>query len=95
MQHRATNEEIGRVWIAGVELFTDTVAGQIERDRRAGVAPDGADPRGLAAALLWGTQHCLHAAGLGVDDDLGDERGTFEPLMAIWTRSIYGGRVGG
>jgi AcrR family transcriptional regulator len=90
MQHWSTNEEIGGQWIGGIELFTDTIAGQIERERRAGVAPDGPDARGLAAALLWGTQHCLYAAGLGVDGDLDGERGAYEPLMAMWTRSIYG-----
>ena len=90
MQHWSTNEEIGRQWIAGIELFTDAIAGQIERERRAGVAPDGPDARGLAAALLWGTQHCLYAAGLGVDSDLDGERDAYEPLMAMWTRSIYG-----
>lgn len=90
MQHWSTNEEIGRQWIAGIELFTDTIADQIERERRAGVAPDGPDARGLAAALLWGTQHCLYAAGLGVDGDLDGERGAYEPLMAMWMRSIYG-----
>jgi TetR/AcrR family transcriptional regulator, ethionamide resistance regulator len=95
MQHWATNEEIGRQWIASIELFTDAVAGTIERDREAGLAPDGPAPRSLAAALLWGTQQCLYAAGLGTDDDLGDERGVFEPLLAIWTRSIYGDPAGG
>jgi AcrR family transcriptional regulator len=90
MQHWSTNEEIGRQWVAGVELFTETLAQQIERDRRAGLAPEGPDARALAAALLWGTQHCLYAAGLGVDADLDGERGAFEPLMAMWSRSIYG-----
>ena len=95
MQNWATNDEIGRQWIAGIELFTEVIAGQIERQREAGVARDGTDPRRLAAALLWGTQHCLYVAGLGVDDDLGEEREAFEPLMAIWTRSIYGDPVDG
>lgn len=90
MQNWATNQEIGRQWIAGIELFTEVIAGQIERQREAGVAPGGPDPRRLAAALLWGTQHCLYVAGLGADDDLGEEREAFEPLMTIWTRSIYG-----
>jgi AcrR family transcriptional regulator len=95
MQHWSTNEEIGRQWIAGIELFTDTIAGQIERERQAGAAPDRPGARGLAAALLWGTQHCLYAAGLGVDGDLADERDAYEPLMAMWTRSIYGEATAG
>ena len=90
MEHWSTNEEIGRQWIAGVELFTTELAGQIERDRKAGLAPDGPDARPLAAALVWGTQHCLYAAGLGVDGDLSGEQEAFEPLMAMWTRAIYG-----
>ena len=90
MQNWATNEEIGRQWMAGIELFTEVIAGQIEREREAGVAPPGPDPRSLAAALLWGSQHALYVAGLGIDDDLGGERDAFEPLLAIWMRSIYG-----
>ena len=70
MEHWSTNEEIGRQWIAGVELFTTAAAEQIERHRKAGLAPGGPDARRLAAALVWGTQHCLYAAGLGVDGDL-------------------------
>ncbi len=91
MEHWSTNEEIGRQWIAGVELFTTAAAEQIERHRKAGLAPGGPDARRLAAALVWGTQHCLYAAGLGVDGDLPDEQDAFEPLMTVWTRAIYGG----
>ncbi len=91
MEHWSTNEEIGRQWIAGVELFTTAAAEQIERHRTAGLAPGGPDARRLAAALVWGTQHCLYAAGLGVDDDLEGEQEALEPLMTIWTRAIYGG----
>jgi AcrR family transcriptional regulator len=89
-EHWSTNEEIGQQWMAGVELFTDAIAAQIERDRSGGLAPAGPGPRQLAATLLWGTQHCLYAAGLGVDEDLAGEQAVLEPLAAIWTRSIYG-----
>jgi len=95
MQHWSTNDEIGRQWTAGVELFTAAIAEQIERDREAGVAPDGPAARQLAAVLLWGPQHCRYAAGLGVDGYLADERAAFEPLLAMWTRSIYGDAAGG
>jgi AcrR family transcriptional regulator len=88
-EHWSTNPEIGAQWMAGVELFTDAVAAQIERDRHAGFAPAGPAPRQLAASLLWGTQHCLYAAGLGVED-LDGEQAALEPLAAMWTRSIYG-----
>jgi AcrR family transcriptional regulator len=91
MEHWSTNEEIGRQWIEGVELFTDAVAAQIERHRKAGLAPEGPGARRLAAALVWGSQHCLYAAGLGVDGDLDGEQQAFEPLMTMWTRAIYGG----
>jgi AcrR family transcriptional regulator len=90
LQHWSTNEEIGRAWLAGVELFTDAISGQIERDRREGLAPEGPPPRQVAATLLWGTQHCLFAAGLGVDDDLPGEAGAYEALLAMWSRTIYG-----
>ncbi len=90
IQHWSTDDEIGRQWVAGVELFTEAIAAQIDRDRQAGLASGGPDARQLAAALLWGTQHCLFAAGLGVDSDIDGERGALEPLMAIWSRAIYG-----
>ncbi len=89
-EHWSTNEEIGEQWMAAIELFTDAIAAQIERDRRAGLAPPGPEPRALAASLLWGTQNCLYAAGLEVDDDLTGEQATLAPLAAMWTRSIYG-----
>ena len=95
LQYWSTNDELGQQWVAGVELFTEAIAGQIERDRRDGLAPPGPEPRQLAATLLWGTQHCLFAAGLGVDDDLPDERGAYEPLLATWSRAIYGVVGGG
>jgi AcrR family transcriptional regulator len=88
-EHWSTNAEIGEQWVAGVELFTDAIAAQIERDRGAGAAPAGPDPRQLAASLLWGTQYCLYAAGLGVDADLDGEQAALESLAAMWTRSIY------
>lgn len=95
LQHWSTDDEIGRQWVAGVELFKQAIAAQIERDRSTGLAPDGPDPRKLAAALLWGTQHSLFAAGLGVDADMTDEKSAFEPLIAIWSRAIYGDAAGG
>ena len=90
LQHWSTNDEIGRQWVAGTELFTNAIAAQIERDRDAGLAPAGPPARQLAATLLWGTQHCLFAAGLGVDDDLPSERDAYEALFAMWSRAIYG-----
>lgn len=95
LENWSTDEEIGEQWLAGVELFTDALGAQIALDRQAGIAPEGPDARQLAAALLWGTQHCLYAAGMGVDADLAGEQGAFEPLLAMWTRAIYGGSSAG
>jgi TetR/AcrR family transcriptional regulator, ethionamide resistance regulator len=89
-EHWSTNDEIGRPWLAGIELFTEAIAAQIDRDRAGAIAPAGPGSRELAAALLWGTLHILYAAGLNVDADLAGEQTALGPLVTIWTRSIYG-----
>jgi AcrR family transcriptional regulator len=88
-EHWNTTPELRELWIGVVERFTDAIAGEIDRERTAGLAPDGADSRQIAAALLWGTERCLYLAGLGVDPNLPDEQETLAPLMALWIGALY------
>jgi AcrR family transcriptional regulator len=88
-EHWNTTPELRELWIGVVERFTDAIAGEIDRERTAGLAPDGADSRQIAAALLWGTERCLYLAGLGVDPSLPDEQETLAPLMALWIGALY------
>ena len=89
-EHWNTTPELRALWIDVVERFKDAVAAEIDRERKAGLAPSGADSRQVAAALLWGTERCLYVAGLGVDRDLPDEKHTLAPLLALWTGALYG-----
>jgi AcrR family transcriptional regulator len=88
-EHWNTTPELRELWIGVVERFTDAIAGEIDRERKAGLAPQGADGRQIAAALLWGTERCLYLAGLGVDPSLPDENQTLAPLMALWIGALY------
>jgi TetR/AcrR family transcriptional regulator, ethionamide resistance regulator len=94
---RATHEhwhavpELRDRWLAVVEQFTDAVATQIDRERKAGTAPAGPDSRQLAAALLWSTDRCLYVAAIGGDDDLPSETDIVEPLICLWLGALYGG----
>jgi TetR/AcrR family transcriptional regulator, ethionamide resistance regulator len=90
-EHWNTTPELQALWIDVVERFKDAVAAEIDRERKAGLAPPGADSRQVAAALLWGTERCLYVAGLGVDRDLPDEKHTLEPLLALWAGALYAG----
>jgi AcrR family transcriptional regulator len=87
-------DELRALWTSVVEQFTIAVGAELDRERKAGLAPPGPDSEALAAALLWGTERCLYVAGLGVDPRLPSETETLEPLMAIWTGAMYGGPGG-
>jgi AcrR family transcriptional regulator len=88
-EHWNTTDELRALWIGIVGRFTEAVAAEIDRQRAAGLAADGVDSRQLAAALLWGTQCCLYVAGLGVDANVPDEDRVLEPLMVMWSGTLY------
>jgi len=90
-EHWNTTDELRGLWTSVVSRFTDAVADEIERERKAGLAPPGPDAHQIAATLLWGTERCLYVAGLGVDPNLPDETHTLEPLLALWSGALYGG----
>jgi TetR/AcrR family transcriptional regulator, ethionamide resistance regulator len=90
-EHWNTTDELRELWVGVVNRFTDALAGEIERERKAGLARSVADSRAIAATLLWGTERLLYVAGLGVDPNFSDESETLEPLMAVWTGTLYGG----
>jgi TetR/AcrR family transcriptional regulator, ethionamide resistance regulator len=92
-EHWPEIPELRTLWLGSVERFTDGIAAEIDRERTLGIAPPGPDSRSLAAALLWGTEHCLYVAGLRADDDLPDETATLEPVLAMWLGTVYGGTV--
>jgi AcrR family transcriptional regulator len=98
---RATHEhwhavpELGERWLSVLERFTDAVAAQIDRERAAGVAPQGPDSRQLAASLLWSTDRILYVAAIGADEDLPGEKDVVDVLVRIWLGALYGEGVPG
>lgn len=90
-EHWNAVPELRALWLGVVKRFTDGVSGEIERQRAAGIAPDGVDSRELTVALLWATERCLYVAGLGVDQYLSSEDRAVDALYALWRGGIYGG----
>ena len=54
--------ELRRLWFRMHSDLTERIAAIIVQDRRSGLAPSGADPLALAAALVWSTERALHIA---------------------------------
>lgn len=89
-QHWHAVPELREQWLAMVERFTAAIAAELEREIAAGAASAGIDARQRAAAVLWATEHLLHIAGTGVDDDLPSEDAILGTLEALWTGTLYG-----
>lgn len=90
-EHWNATDELRTLWTSVVDQFTVAVAAELDRERKAGLAPPGPDSKALAASLLWGTERCLYVSGLGVDAHLPAETGMLELLMTIWMGAMYGG----
>jgi AcrR family transcriptional regulator len=82
--------EMERFWEAITRRFVEAVAVQIDREREAGLAPDGPpSARALATALIWMNERCFYTASLGIDPSLNYDE-LIETLTTVWLRSIYG-----
>lgn len=82
--------EMERFWEIITRRFVDAVAVQIEREREAGLAPDGPpSAHALATALIWMDERCFYTASLGIDPSLSYDE-LIETLTTVWLRSIYG-----
>lgn len=82
--------EIDREWHRLTDRFTDAATAQIERERRAGVAPPGATgARALAATLMWMTERSLYQAISGGEPAFADDEALVSALTDVWWRAIY------
>jgi hypothetical protein len=90
-EHWNSTDELRVLWLSVMERFTGALASEIDRERKTGLALPGPDSRAIAGTLLWGTETCLYIAGLGVDTSFADETQTLEPLLAVWTGTLFGG----
>ena len=83
--------ELRRLWLRIHADLTRRIAAVIVADRQAGLAPAGADPEALAAALVWSTERALLVSRTGRMPALEDPEALVEPLTQLYVRTIYGG----
>jgi AcrR family transcriptional regulator len=84
------DSEIRTLWFETLETVTAGTARVIRSARASGQAPGGADPRALAACLMWGYERVLHVALVGDAVGLPDPDAIVEPLVAMMMGGLYG-----
>jgi AcrR family transcriptional regulator len=85
--------ELKQIWFAMLGDFTSRLARVIESERAAGLAPDGADARALAASLVWTAERAFHVAVGGDHPTLVDAETIVDPLVQLFVGTIYGRAV--
>jgi AcrR family transcriptional regulator len=87
-EHWHSDPEIGRRWVAMMDLFAADITKQIDRERTRGGAPKGLDSRQLALNLTWGSERTLYLAGFGI---FGSrlEKDAVDTIVATWLGTIY------
>jgi TetR/AcrR family transcriptional regulator, ethionamide resistance regulator len=93
VEHWNSVDELRTMWLGAVARFTEAIAGEIDRQRAAGLAPTGIDTRELTTTLLWATERSFYIAGLDVDSPLASEERAVLALYAVWHGAIYGAAV--
>lgn len=89
-QHWHAVPELRARWMQIAERFIVAGAEEIERERETGLLQATAPSRQLAAMLFWGTERCLHIAGLGSEPSFADETAIEDALVAMWLGTLYG-----
>jgi TetR/AcrR family transcriptional regulator, ethionamide resistance regulator len=84
------DEELRGLWFGMLETVTAGTARVIRGARAAGEAPGGADPRALAACLMWGYERVLHVALVGGAPGLPDPDAIIAPLTQMMVGGLYG-----
>jgi AcrR family transcriptional regulator len=82
--------EMGSFWEQITAGFVQAAADQIDRERKAGIAPPGPpSAKALATALVWMNERCFYTSSFEADPSLdGDE--LIDTLTAVWLRAVYG-----
>jgi TetR/AcrR family transcriptional regulator, ethionamide resistance regulator len=88
-EHWNAIPELRAMWLGVVARFTEGVAAEIDRQRAAGLAPQGTGSRELTAVLLWATERSFHVAGLGATPELPSEEAVVGALFSVWRGAIY------
>jgi AcrR family transcriptional regulator len=84
------DDELRELWFTMLEAVTAGTAKVIRDARRRGHAPPGADPRALAACLMWGYERVLHVALVGGAAGLPGPDAIVEPLTQMMVGGLYG-----
>ena len=84
------DERIRELWFETMEMVTAGTARVLGAARACGEAPPGADPRALAACLMWGYERVLHVALVGDAVGLRDPDAIVEPLAQMMVGGVYG-----
>jgi TetR/AcrR family transcriptional regulator, ethionamide resistance regulator len=90
VEHWREVPELRRMWLPLMERYIDEIAEEIDRDRKAGLAPPGPESRVLAGALMWSTANTLYMAGLREAKSLPNEEAVLETLYRLWRGAIFG-----
>lgn len=89
-EHWRAVPELRSLWLGVFGGFTDALAGELDRERKAGLLVPELPNRTIATTLLWATEGCLYIGGLGADPDMPEEKQLVEPLVALWVGTLYG-----
>jgi AcrR family transcriptional regulator len=85
--------ELKAIWFRVQGGFTERLARLIESERAAGLAPEGADARALAASLVWTAERSFHVAAGGDHPTLVGAGVVVPPLVQLFVGTIYGRAV--
>lgn len=88
-EHWREVPELRKMWLDVMERYINEIAEEIDRDRKAGLAPPGPDSRVLAGALMWSTANTLYMAGLDEAKSLPNEEAVLESLVRLWRGAIF------
>jgi AcrR family transcriptional regulator len=84
------DDELRALWCQMMETVTAGTARVIRAARADGQAPAGANPRTLAACLMWGYERVLHVALVGDAVGLPGTEAIVEPLTQMMVGGLYG-----
>jgi AcrR family transcriptional regulator len=82
-------ESVRTHWHRFMSRMVDFTAIQIKRERDAGIAPPGPDPRTMASQLMWMGERMAFLSCIGSPDAVGFERREIEAAATVFLRTIY------
>jgi AcrR family transcriptional regulator len=81
--------ELAEQWLGFMSRFIEVVAREIDRERAAGLAPDGRDSREMSAGLVHATVHWLYLASLDSMTTFPSEREIRDMILDMWLAVVY------